>query len=105
MVDAGRGDASFESSLLSWIAKEVNTEGRQAVLQKDLVLDILDEVKSEKSSWLFLSRILNLFQDKDEISIVGKNKTPGLEELLNALAEIASNETYRCNQKVVVPQL
>ncbi|KAI1316809.1 hypothetical protein EDD11_009475 [Mortierella claussenii] len=106
MVYPASGDGSMASSLLSRVAKEVNTKGREAVLQKVWVLDALNRVNDKgKSVGVFLGRLLNLFQNKKEISIFDDEKFSDLEELLNSLAESVSILLYRCNTKVVVPKL
>ncbi|KAG0295132.1 hypothetical protein BGZ97_004900 [Linnemannia gamsii] len=87
------GDDSMASSLLSRVAKEVNAKGREAVLQKG------------KSVGVFLGRILNMFQDKKEISIFDDEKFSDLARLLNSLAESVSLLLYRYDEKVVVPKL
>jgi hypothetical protein len=106
MVYPASGDGSMASSLLSRVAKEVNAKGREAVLQKVWVLDALNRVNDKgKSVGVLLGRILNMFQDKKEISIFDDEKFSELEKLLNSLAESVSILLYRCNEKVVVPKL
>ncbi|KAG0247393.1 hypothetical protein BG011_001582 [Mortierella polycephala] len=106
MVYPASGDGSMASSLLSRVAKEVNAKGREAVLQKVWALDTLNRVNDKgKSVGVLLGRILNMFQDKKEISIFDDEKFSELEKLLNSLAESVSILLYRCNEKVVVPKL
>ncbi|KAF9579880.1 hypothetical protein BGW38_003683 [Lunasporangiospora selenospora] len=106
MVYPASGDASMASSLLSRVAKEVNAKGREAVLQKVLVLDTFNLLNDKgKSFGVFLGRILDLFQDKKEISFFDDEKSSDLESLLNSLAESVSCPLYRCNKKVVIPKL
>ncbi|KAG0352629.1 hypothetical protein BGZ54_002656 [Gamsiella multidivaricata] len=105
MVCPSSGDASLVSSLLSRIAKEVNAKGDDAVLEKKVLLKILQKVKSGQSCDVLLRKILSLIENKLEISILGVDRPSGLEELMGELAGCVSAAVYRCNEKVVVPQL
>ncbi|KAI7817636.1 hypothetical protein BC939DRAFT_465382 [Gamsiella multidivaricata] len=105
LVSQGSGDGCLVSSFLGRIAKEVNARGREAVLKKEFVLDLLGEVKNEKDCLVPLREILNLFKDKHEISILGNNRFSALENLLNSLAGFVSTKLRNCNEKVVVPLL
>lgn len=105
IVHPASGNASLVSSFLSRIAKDVNAKGREAVLQKELVVEVLNEVGGGHSCDRYLREILTLFQDRDEISILGNNRSFGLEELLGSLAACVSVALHRCNEKVVIPQL
>jgi hypothetical protein len=106
MVYPASGDDSMASSLLSRVAKEVNAKGREAVLQKVWVLDAFNRLNDKgKSVGVFLGRILNMFQDKKEISIFDDEKFSDLARLLSSLAESVSLLLYRYDEKVVVPKL
>ncbi|KAF9536996.1 hypothetical protein EC957_009058 [Mortierella hygrophila] len=105
MVYPTSGDASLVSSLLSRIAKEVNAKGEDAVLEKKVLLNILKKVKTGQSCDVLLRKILSLFESKLEISILGEDRPSGLEEVMGELAGCVSAAVYRCNERVVVPQL
>ncbi|CAO3572934.1 unnamed protein product [Mortierella alpina] len=106
LIYPASGDGSMASSLLSRVAKEVNAKGREAVLQKVLVLDTFNRLNhKDKSVGVLLGRILDMYQDKKEISIFDDEKSSDLESLLDSLAESVSSLLYRCNTKVVLPKL
>ncbi|KAI1317116.1 hypothetical protein EDD11_009003 [Mortierella claussenii] len=106
LVYPASGDGSMASSLLSRVAKEANVKGREAVLQKEWVSNAFNRVNDKKKSFgVFLGRILNMFQDKKEISIFDDEKFSDLEGLLNSLAESVSNLLFRCSEKVVVAKI
>ncbi len=70
------------------------------------MLDTFNRLNDKgKSVGVFLGRILDIFQDKKEISIFDDEKSSDLEKLLNSLAESVSCLLYRCNERVVVPKL
>jgi hypothetical protein len=105
MICPGFTDGSLVSSLLCRIAKDVNAKGREAVLQKAVLVDVLRKVRAGQSSDRFLRLILNLFGDMNEINIFGDNIPADLEELLCELAAGISTALYDCNKKVVIPKL
>ncbi|KAK3805474.1 MAG: hypothetical protein J3R72DRAFT_465797 [Linnemannia gamsii] len=105
MVYPSSGDASLVSSLLSRIAKDVNAKGEDAVLEKKVLSNILKKVKTGQSCDVLLQKMLRLFENKLEISILREDRPSGLEELMGELAGCVSAAVYRCNEKVVVPQL
>ncbi|KAF8941515.1 hypothetical protein BGZ47_007352 [Haplosporangium gracile] len=105
MVYPASGDASLVSSLLSRVAEEVNAKGEDADLEKKRPLNILKKVKTGQSCDVLLRKILSLFDNKLEISILGEDTPSGLEELMVELSGCVSAPVYRCNERVVVPQL
>ncbi|KAF9581444.1 hypothetical protein BGW38_001534 [Lunasporangiospora selenospora] len=105
MISPGTTDTSQASSVMSRIAKEVNAKGREAVLQKALIVDVLKKVRPGLSCHRFLRLILDLFGDKNEIPIIGDGVPADLEEYLCQLAATISNGLYDCNNKVVIPKL
>jgi hypothetical protein len=105
MVRPGSGDAPLVSSLLSRIAKVVNSKGRDAVLTRNAVLDVLNRVVPGQASYVFLCKILTLFGDKEEIKILRNDSSVELEKLLGSLAGSMSGALYSCNRDVVVPML
>jgi hypothetical protein len=105
MVRPGSGDAPLVSSLLSRIAKVVNSKGRDAVLQKEDLLDVLNRVVPGQASHVYLCKILTLFGDKQEINILLNDSSVEMEKLLGSLAGCMSGALYSCNRDVVVPML
>ncbi|KAI7819030.1 hypothetical protein BC939DRAFT_495579 [Gamsiella multidivaricata] len=105
MVRPGSGDGPLVSSLLSRMAKDVNLNGRNAVLQKDELLDVLGGVVDGQAFHVYLCKILTLFGDKDEINILANDSSVGLEKLLGLLAGCMSSALYSCNRDVVVPMV
>jgi hypothetical protein len=103
MVRPGSGDAALVSSLLSRMAKDVHLKRRDAVLQKEVLLDVLNEVGPGQACHVHLCKILALFGDKDEINVLGN--AVGLERLLGSLAGCMSSALFNCNKDVVVPML
>ncbi|KAG0341981.1 hypothetical protein BG004_005790 [Podila humilis] len=98
-------DGSLVSSLLRRIAKDVNAKGRDALLQKAVLFEVLGKVRTGQSTDRFLRLILNLFDDRSEINIFGENSPARLEELLCELANGISTALYDCNETVVIPNL
>lgn len=105
MVRPVSGDGPLVSSLLSRMAKDVNLNGRNAVLQKDELLDVLSGVVAGQAFHVFLCKILTLFGDKDEINILANDSSVGLEKLLGLLAGCMSSALHSCNKDVVVPMV
>jgi hypothetical protein len=105
MVRAGSGDGPLVSSLFSRMAKDVKLKGRDAVLQKGVLVDVLNQVTAGQAYHLRLCKILTLFGDKDEINIHANGSSVGLEKLLGSLAGCMSSALYSCNKDVVVPML
>lgn len=105
IVSQGSGDACLVSLFLGRLAKEVHAQGEETVLKKELVSNLLSQVKSGKDIEKLLRKILDLFQDNEEIRVFDRKRSLDLEELLNSLAEDVSGYLKNCNEKVVVPQL
>ncbi|KAF9917241.1 hypothetical protein FBU30_000841, partial [Linnemannia zychae] len=78
------------SSLFSIIAKEIDTKRDGAVLQKKTVSNIVKGVKKGQSCYELLQDVLSLFDNKEEISIIGEGTPPDLEPLLGDLAALLS---------------
>jgi hypothetical protein len=100
LIFPGSGDPIFGSMFLSAIAREVHSNGQEAVLRKSVLKKLLDQVKPEKSCKEYAVGILSLFENKDEIKIFGNDTSFALEGLLDNIAECVFGGLAACNKKV-----
>ncbi|KAF9426563.1 hypothetical protein BGZ94_006345 [Podila epigama] len=103
IVRPGSGDSSMVSSLLCMIAKKVNSKGRDAVIKKHDLLDVVNSVSQSQVVHVHLNKILSLFEEEDEIKIISSSCFRQLEPLLGSLAASLSSALYACNRDIVVP--
>ncbi|KAI8374004.1 hypothetical protein EDC96DRAFT_562727 [Choanephora cucurbitarum] len=93
---------SLSSRLLATLATSVMRDGESARLAKKSVEKLLSEFTKETKAKVVFLRIIQLFDDNDDIAIIGNS---GLNSLAEELATLLAPYISTANKKSVVPSL
>ena len=87
------------SHLYQKIAYEIMKSPNNAKIEKDFVMSLHNQCKNSTSIKDILQDLINLFEDEDEIPIIGNTALNN--DILTSLAAKLSSDISRANSKVV----